>query len=522
MISLLLTGLAIAALSTCTPVLKTKTYQGLQPFVRRDVPYNSSSNATLQDCLAIKDVPVFFATSAGFAALAEPYNLRLPYTPAVIVVPTTTDHIRDALHCASENSVKVQAKGGGHSYASFSTGGQNGSMIIDLQEFQEISVDADGVARVGGGVRLGDMALGIYNQSQRALPHGTCPGVGVGGHASHGGYGYDSRLWGLTLDTIVGLDVILANGNSAFVSAANYPDLWYALRGAADSFGIITTFHLQTLPAPASVVNWGYTIPGMYVSAATTAAVFEHIQAFSLNASVVDPGLGFGVHADGSSFSVSGTYIGDAAKFTNVIAPALLSGLPTPSASTVQNVDWIESLTLLAAPNPLQEPTEGYNLHDDFYAKSLVVPQSAPFTSAALESYFGYIIENGVNPPSPWFSIINLYGGPGSKINQVPATESAYSDRTALWVLQHYGYTSNTGSPFPPPELTFVQGLNDAITTAMPDTTFGAYLNYVDPTLSAAQAHELYFGAETYAKLLGLKAELDPGHLLWNPQSIGN
>ena len=61
-------------------------------------------------------------------------------------------------------------------------------MVIDLEGFQNISVNSTGVVQVGGGVRLGNLALRIYNQSKRALPHGVCPGVGIGGHASHGGY----------------------------------------------------------------------------------------------------------------------------------------------------------------------------------------------------------------------------------------------------------------------------------------------------------------------------------------------
>ena len=478
----------------------------------------------MQDCLGAKQVPVSFTNSAGFSALAQPYNLRLVYTPAVIVLPTTTQHIIDAVLCAGKSNIKVQAKGGGHSYASFSSGGQNGAMVIDLESFQQITVGAGGVAQIGGGVRLGDMALGIFNQSQRALPHGTCPGVGIGGHASHGGFGYDSRLWGLTLDTIVGLDVVLANGSFIHATSAAYPDIYYALRGAADSFGVITTFYLQTLPAPASVVNWQYSIPGMFTFAATTTAVFTHIQAFALNASVVDRKLGFGIYLDGSGFSISGTYIGDLSTFTDKIAPELLRGIPTPSSSSVRSVGWIESLTLLASPQPLQQPTSrtSYALHDDFFAKSLVVPSSAPLTTAALNSYFTYIIQNGVNAPNPWFSIINLYGGPDSQINVPSPSSSAYSDRSALWVLQHYGFTGNTGSPYPPASLTFVNGLNTAITSAMPGTEFPAYLNYVDPSLTAAQAHDLYYGSTTYAKLLGIKHVVDPGNIFSNPQSIGN
>ena len=395
-------------------------------------------------------------------------------------------------------------------------------MVIDLQEFQNVTVDATGIAQVGGGVRLGDMASELYNQAQRALPHGTCPGVGIGGHASHGGFGYSARMWGLTLDTIIGLDVVLANGSLVHATTTAYPDIYYAMRGAADSFGITTSFYLQTQPVPASVVNWEYSFPNMFTSAATTTAVFTSVQAFALNASIVDRKLGFGIYLDGTNFHIDGTYLGDLTTFNSAIAPALLTGLPTPFSSTVQSVDWIESLTLLASPQPLQQPKEGYNLHDDFFAKSVVTPSSSPLTTDALNSYFSYIIENGVDAPSPWFSIINLYGGADSQINVPSPSSSAYSDRSALWVLQHYGYTGNTGSPYPPASITFVDGLNTALTSAMPDTTFGAYLNYVDPSLTAAQAHSLYFDAATYTRLVSIKKVADPDQVFWNPQSIGN
>jgi FAD/FMN-containing dehydrogenase len=120
-------------------------------------------------------VPYKMTSDAGYADLAEPYNLRLPYKPAAIVIPTTNKHVQDAVVCASQSGLKVQAKSGGHSYASFSSGGKDGSMMIDLQSLQNINLDqSTGIVQVGGGVRLGNLADGIYTQGQRALSHGTC------------------------------------------------------------------------------------------------------------------------------------------------------------------------------------------------------------------------------------------------------------------------------------------------------------------------------------------------------------
>ena len=132
-------------------------------------------------------------------------------------------------------------------------------MIISLQAFQTVHVDTKNIAQVGGGVRLGNLAVGIYNQSKRALPHGVCPGVGIGGHATHGGYcknlfnpcflprkpspdapdkisGYSSRIWGLTLDTIVALDVVLANGSFIHATSTEYTDIfWVSVNRASVS-----------------------------------------------------------------------------------------------------------------------------------------------------------------------------------------------------------------------------------------------------------------------------------------------
>ncbi|KAI9680572.1 MAG: hypothetical protein M1817_004012 [Caeruleum heppii] len=481
---------------------------------------------TLARCLTTKQVPVSLMSSANFADLAEPYNLRLPYTPEAIVLAQTQQHVSDAVICATQLGFKVQAKSGGHSYASFSSGGKNGSLIVDLSPMQNIELDPrTSVARVGAGVRLGNLAQGIYDLGYRGLPHGTCPGVGIGGHFTHGGYGYTSREWGLALDTIVSMDVVLANGTTTRASRSLNPDLFFSLRGAADSFGIVTTFNLQTQRAPQTVINFSFGIPAVMSSRQSAASAFLHLQDFGLNSSAIDRRLSFGITSDGPngpSFRIGGTFFGGLDEFNNRIAAEMLRGLPPPATSNVRELDWIASLTDLAG-GPLVQPLTGYDLHDTFFVKSIVTQESRPLTRAALESFWGYIIDSGVNASNPWFTSINLYGGPDSRISNPPFdfAPAAYPHRDALWVFQNYGYARSATPPFPPSIIPFVTDLTASLTDAQPDGDFAAYLNYVDPSLSATEAHQLYYGEEIYARLREIKRVVDPGELFWNPQAVG-
>lgn len=187
----------------------------------------STRQTSLLDCLANKSVPLTVSTSDNWTDFVTSYNIRLQYDPVVITIPDTTQQVSDSVVCASLAGVKVQAKSGGHSYASTSSGGRDGSMVIDLRRFQDVVVDeSTGIASVGGGVRLGNMALALLDKG-RALAHGTCAGVGIGGHFTLGGYGYTSRAWGMALDQIVGLDVVQADGAVVHASDTENTDLYY-------------------------------------------------------------------------------------------------------------------------------------------------------------------------------------------------------------------------------------------------------------------------------------------------------
>lgn len=336
-----------------------------------------------------------------------------------------------------------------------------------------------------------------------------------------GGFGYASRKWGLTLDTIVGLDVVLANGTKVHTTETDFPDIFFAMRGAGDSFGVVTYFYLQTFDAPEYVLRFSANLKNALKNVEHATTGFQKLQDFVLNSKDLTPNITIGMNANSDGGFALNRWCMDCDYdyFKNNVLPAMVSGYPATDL-TVTKLGYVEGLQDLADPDPLQQPLSGYNLHDTFYAKSIVTKNAKPLSTAAIRSFWSYVINH--QGQGPFFSITNLYGGPGSQINIPPVHGSSFANRDAMWVIQNYGHTGSGQPPFDPSIITLIAGLNNATTFAQPDGDFSAYPNYVDPDLTAIEAAKLYYGPTTYNKLLKIKAEVDPDHVFWHPQAIGN
>ena len=133
--------------------------------------------AALVDCLEGASVPIDGVGTDEWRLDAAPFNLMLNFTPVAIAVPANTRHIQDAVACAAKLGVKANAKCGGHSYASFGLGGEDGHLTIEMDRMNAVKLDTTtGIASVEGGSRLGHVASELYAQGKRAFSHGTCPG----------------------------------------------------------------------------------------------------------------------------------------------------------------------------------------------------------------------------------------------------------------------------------------------------------------------------------------------------------
>lgn len=133
--------------------------------------------ATIIDCLNTANVPQYLSGSATFTQAIKPFDLRVPFIPVAVTLPSTVPQIQAAVACGAQYNVPVSAKGGGHSYGSDGIGGEDGHLVVDMKLFTDVKVDSSTqVASVGTGSRLGNVAIALFAQGERMFSHGTCPG----------------------------------------------------------------------------------------------------------------------------------------------------------------------------------------------------------------------------------------------------------------------------------------------------------------------------------------------------------
>ncbi|KAL2265007.1 hypothetical protein VTJ83DRAFT_7517 [Remersonia thermophila] len=491
-----------------------------------DVAAAGCWNDGLEACLQDARIPFKVKCDSDWGSYNKSANTRLPFQPAAVAIPTSPLQVSRAVRCAGKHRVKVQAKSGGNSYGAFSLGGLDGQLTIDLAHFNQTVLAGDGVtAIVGGGVLLGHMATDLFNQNKRAVSHGVCPPVGIGGHSTHGGWGYTSRAWGLTLDHILELEVVLANGTIVKASPKVNPDVFWAMRGAADSIGIAVSFKLRTQPAPEEVINFRYEWTSIYESVDAAVDLFSKLQSYISNPARVDRRLSFSLQtiANPSPNStdlikvlrLEGTFLGSFADYNTTIEPFMLADLPEPLTRDTESNNYLDSLKPIS-------PTGNLNtapMYLDFFANSVTV-DSPGMSEAAIRSYFDYMI-NGPKPSAAYLSSMELWGGADSQINRPDIRGidfAAYPHRNVFWTA-HNMVRVGPGQPFPEEAITWLQGLRQAIIESTTVHT-AAYPNLLDTTLSRDEAHEVYFGPQVLPRLKSIKKKVDPWDLYWNPHSL--
>ncbi|KAL4797782.1 hypothetical protein BDV19DRAFT_377313 [Aspergillus venezuelensis] len=161
-------------------------------------------------------------------------------SPAIIVLPESKEHVSYTIIACVQYHVDFAVACGRHTTSSASS--SNGGLVIDLQKINYVDVNADGrVVKVGGGCRWKDVDDALVGLDL-ALVAGIVNDTGVGGITLGGGYGWLAPKYGLIIDNLLAATVVLANGMVVVASESYNPDLFWAIRGAGQCFGVVVEF----------------------------------------------------------------------------------------------------------------------------------------------------------------------------------------------------------------------------------------------------------------------------------------
>jgi FAD/FMN-containing dehydrogenase len=174
------------------------------------------------------------------------WNGSIDRFPALITRCANADDVGLAIRFARQSGLDLTVRSGGHSFPGYSV--DDDVVIVDLSLMKQMQVDpASRTARVQAGIRLGELDQATQPFGL-AVPAGIVTTTGLAGLTLGGGIGWLMRKYGLTVDQLLAVDLVTADGELIKVSATKNPELFWAVRGAGANFGVVTEFEFQLNP----------------------------------------------------------------------------------------------------------------------------------------------------------------------------------------------------------------------------------------------------------------------------------
>ncbi|HEX3929673.1 MAG TPA: FAD-dependent oxidoreductase [Nocardioides sp.] len=423
---------------------------------------------------------------------------------AVLSVADAKD-VSTAFAFAQDHGVPVAIRSGGHSYPGWSAG--DGTLVVDVRPLD--TVEWDGTkALVGAGASLVQVydAVGSHG---RGIAGGSCPTVGIGGLTQGGGVGVLTRAYGLTCDSVLGMEVVAADGSVRRASGADgeSADLFWALRGGGGGhLGVVTSFTFQTFAAPTiarAYLAWPFSAAGEVVP-----RFLETVPSADRRLWATLKLLGGASHPSGPALFMSATWTGPASSMDAALKP-LLSTVPTPTTDSRSTATYLETMLTYAGCSsiPVGEchTGPGGSLDREAFAATSHVLTSAHVDTSPLLDHVNAAQETGLKEAG--ISIDAL----GGAVNDISPAGTAFGHRGALATVQ-YTATYDTGAATA--ATSYVRGFRSAMT---PSWGSGAYVNYADASITDYQ--QAYFGANA-AELAMVRSTYDPHGFFTQPQDF--
>lgn len=339
------------------------------------------------------------------------WNGAVTRRPAVVLRCADVADAQAGVRAARELGVPLSVRGGGHGWTGSAL--TDGGLTIDLSAMRRVTVDAEAaVADVQGGATSGDLLRAAEAHGMVAVT-GTVGAVGVAGLSLAGGYGPLTGRFGLAVDNVLAVDVVLADGSLVTADHEHEPELFWALRGGGANFGVVTGMRVRLHTAPAILA--GRIMFPWPQSAAVLESLHDILRSgpdeLTLHCGIVTGPGGQPV------VFVAPTWCGDADQGERAIAR--ITGLGDPLVAKIGPASLADMLAQADTMFPFGRHVE-------------IRPRSVPgLTRAVADALVAG--GNGLTSPFSAISVHSLHGAAA----RIPATDTAFAARTPHLVVEN-------------------------------------------------------------------------------------
>lgn len=431
----------------------------------------------------------------GYDAARKIYNAMIDKRPRLIARCVDVGDVMTAVNFARQNQMLLAVRGGGHNGGGL--GVCDDGLVIDLSPMRYTRVDPKArTVQVGGGCTWGDVDHATHAFGM-ATPSGIISTTGVGGLTLGGGIGHLTRKCGLSIDNLLSVDMVLADGRFVTASAEENEDLFWAVRGGGGNFGAVTSFlfrlhpiktiiggpTLWTLEQAADVMKW-------YREFITTAP--DDLNGFFAFLTVPPaPPFPENLHLK-KMCGVVWCYTGPEKEAERVFKPIREFGPPALYG-------------IHAMPYPMLQ-----SAFDALYPPGLQWYWRADFVKELSDAAVAVHVKHGSNVPT-MHSSMHLYPINGAA-QRVGKTETPWSYRDATWAEVIVGV-----DPDPANTKRITEWSKTYWDALHPYSAGGAYVNFM---MDEGEERIKATYRDNYARLASLKKKYDPTNLFRVNQNI--
>jgi FAD/FMN-containing dehydrogenase len=439
---------------------------------------------------------IVLPTDSSYDEVRQIWNAMIDRRPSLIVQCAEADDVPPAIAFARENGLEISIRGAGHNIAGNAL--CDNGVMIDFSTMRNVRVDAEKKrAYVEPGATLADFD-GAAQSHGLATPLGINSTTGIAGLTLGGGFGWLTRKYGMTVDNLISVEVVTADGKKIRASENENTDLFWAIRGGGGNFAIVTQFEFKLHEVGPEILGGLIVYPfDQAKQVLTQYREFVETSPEELNVWAAirkAPPLPF-LPEDvlGKEVVLLGLfYIGDASQGRKLIEPLLRFGVPHGNHFGAQHyTQWQKAFDPLLTPG-----ARNYWKSHNF----------TELSNGALDS----IIEFAGKLPSPNCEI--LIGLVAGAANRVAADAMAYRHRDAKFVLNVHGRWDKRID-----DERCIAWARAFFRASAPYASEGAYVNFMTEEESDRVAAA--YGAN-YDRLAQIKKVYDPDNLFHLNQNI--